>query len=105
MLGHLSDVNAVNLSLGQRKMLEIVRNICRQSKLVLLDEPVSVLSSEYKKAVIEIINQLRQKGISILFIEHDYDVIEELADYVYFLEEGRVSFSGSRSDFFSMLKK
>ncbi len=85
-----TNVRSADLSFGQRRLLEIARVVCSNASLILFDEPVSALSSESRKQVVQIIRTLVSDGASVLFVEHDQNVIQELADRVYKLHAGKI---------------
>lgn len=79
---------AVNLSYGQRKLLEIARVLAINTEIILLDEPFAGLFPEMIKKVSNIVKELKQKGKTIILIEHNMDLIRELSDYVFVMDEG-----------------
>ncbi len=79
---------AVNLSYGQRKLLEIGRALAMNSEIYLFDEPFAGLFPEMRKIVIKILQELRQSGKTIILIEHSMDLIRELCDEVVVLDSG-----------------
>jgi len=86
---------AVNLSYGQRKLLEIVRAVAMDAQIYFLDEPFSGLFPEIRKTIIDIVQQLKEKEKTIVLIEHDMVLIRELADYVVVLDEGKILAEGA----------
>jgi ABC-type branched-subunit amino acid transport system ATPase component len=90
---------SASLSFGQRRLLEIARTLCTEPTLVLLDEPVSALSASNKRLIVSVIDRLRSEGKAILFVEHDLNVIQQLADYVYEINAGTLTFEGDKASF------
>ena len=66
------DALVENLSVSQKQMLEIVKALYRESRIIIMDEPTSSLGLEEKKAMMNIIRNLKQRGIGIIYISH-YD--------------------------------
>jgi len=88
------DTPAANLSQGQRKLLEIARALATGAELFLLDEPTSSLSPNMKERMVKTILSLKDMGKTVLFIEHDMEVVRE-ADKVIVLSSGRKIAEGS----------
>lgn len=85
---------AVNLSYGQRKLLEIARALATNAELYFFDEPFAGLFSETQKRVVSIIEELKQNNKTIVLIEHDMSLIRELCDYIFVLDEGKLLAEG-----------
>ncbi|KKW44140.1 MAG: Monosaccharide-transporting ATPase [Parcubacteria group bacterium GW2011_GWA2_56_7] len=88
------DELAVNLSYGQRKLLEIARVLAMDPKAVLFDEPFAGLFPEMVKIVVSVIKELRDRGVTILLIEHNMELIRELSDHLVVMDAGRVLAQG-----------
>lgn len=85
---------AVNLSYGQRKLLEIARALAMNAEVYLLDEPFAGLFPEMIKIVSEIVQELKQKSKTVILIEHNMDLIRRLSDYVFVMDEGKLLAEG-----------
>jgi len=88
------DQLAVNLSYGQRKLLEIARALAMDAKIYLLDEPFAGLFPEMVKVISGIIRELKTQGKTIILIEHDIGLIRELSDYVFVMDSGKLLAEG-----------
>ncbi|MDH2346136.1 MULTISPECIES: ATP-binding cassette domain-containing protein [unclassified Bradyrhizobium] len=87
-LASLADRSAGSLSLGQQRVLEIARALSTAPCLLLLDEPAAGLRHLEKKALAELLLQLRAEGIAIIIVEHDMDFVMNLADRVVVMQFG-----------------
>ncbi|MBI5220253.1 MAG: ABC transporter ATP-binding protein [Candidatus Liptonbacteria bacterium] len=85
---------ARELSYGQRKLLEIGRALAMDPKIILFDEPYAGLFPEMMKQVNGILRELRTQGLAIALIEHNMDLIRELADHVIVLDGGELLAEG-----------
>lgn len=79
------------LSTGQRQRVEIVRCLIQDIKLLILDEPTSVLTPAEVFTLFATLRQLAQEGTSILFISHKLKEVQELCDHAVVLRAGRVT--------------
>lgn len=79
-----------NLSASEMQMVEIAKALSFESKLIIMDEPSSSLTSGELKLLGEIINQLRDRGISIIYISHKLDEIFEYCNIVTIMRDGKV---------------
>ncbi|MCK4918326.1 MAG: ABC transporter ATP-binding protein [Candidatus Pacebacteria bacterium] len=89
---------AINLSYGQRKLLEMARVLATKSDIYFLDEPFAGLFPEMVKLISEIIKELRQQGKTVILIEHDMSLIRELCDYVFVMESGHLLAEGKANE-------
>ena len=79
------------LSMGERQRVEIVRCLLREPRLLIMDEPTSVLTPHAVRTLFETLRRLAGEGVSILYISHKLDEIRELCDVATVLRGGRVS--------------
>jgi len=93
-LGEKRNALAVNLSYGQRKLLEIGRALAMRADILLLDEPFAGLFLEMAKTVVLIVQELRREGKTIILIEHNMDLVRELADRVIVMDGGELLAEG-----------
>ncbi len=85
---------AINLSYGQRKLLEIGRALATNAEIFLFDEPFAGLFPEMVKIVSNVIKELKKEGKSIILIEHDMNLIRELSDHVFVMDSGKLLAEG-----------
>jgi len=96
------------LSVSERQMIEIAKALSFDSKLIIMDEPSSSLTTEEMRKLIKIIHQLKEKGITIIYISHKLDEIFQLCDIVTIMRDGQVIDTRpieelTRSDMISMM--
>ena len=78
------------LSAAEKQMVEITKALSFNSKLIIMDEPSSSLTADELKRLFTIIGDLRQKGVTVLYISHKLDEIFELCDIVTIIRDGKV---------------
>ncbi|TSC78021.1 MAG: amino acid/amide ABC transporter ATP-binding protein 1, HAAT family [Parcubacteria group bacterium Gr01-1014_24] len=86
--------NALDLSYGQRKLLEIGRVLAMNTNIILLDEPFAGLFPEMVKKVEKIIRELKQAGKTIVLVEHNMAIIRSLCDYLIVMDAGKLLAAG-----------
>lgn len=79
-----------DLSVSEKQMVEIAKALSFDSKLIIMDEPSSSLTDDEMKHLIRIIRQLKERGISIIYISHKLDEIFNFCDIVTVMRDGRV---------------
>jgi branched-chain amino acid transport system ATP-binding protein len=92
---------ADTLSGGERQMLAIARSLMARPILVLLDEPSTGLAPLVVTYVLDLVNEIKKRGYSILMVEQNARKALDLADRAYLLESGRVRKEGNREEFLS----
>jgi branched-chain amino acid transport system ATP-binding protein len=96
--GHAAAL-AGTLSGGQRKLLELVRALMAEPRILLLDEPMAGVSPTLRVELLEHILALRQRdGITLLIVEHDLDFVMRASDTVIVMNNGRVITQGSPNE-------
>ena len=86
---------AESLSYANRRRLEIARALASQPKLLLLDEPAAGMNPVETRELMNDVRAIRDRGITILLIEHDMTLVEGLADRVVALDHGTKIVEGS----------
>lgn len=85
---------AENLSYGQQKLLSIARLLAADAEVLLIDEPTSGVNPKMVANLLEVIRRLAKDGKTIVVIEHNMNVVVEIADWVCFMNEGQVESFG-----------
>ena len=93
-LSHMRDEFAGALSGGQRKLLEMARALMVEPELVMLDEPMAGVNPALAQTIIGHVRDLAADGLSVVFVEHDMDVVRTVSDWVVVMAEGRVIAEG-----------
>ena len=93
------------LSGGQQQRTAIVRAIAMEPKVLLLDEVTSALDPELVGEVLSLIKDLKASGTTILMATHELSFAREVADWVIFLEKGKILEQGEAKDFFDNPKE
>ena len=84
-------INAVmsDLSVGQQQMVEICKALMVDAKVLIMDEPTAALTQSETEVLFEVMNSLREKGVSIVYISHRMEEIFELCDRITILRDGQ----------------
>jgi branched-chain amino acid transport system permease protein len=85
---------ASQLSYGDRRRLEIARSLMSRPLILLLDEPGAGTNPTEKRALMQLVRDVRDSGVAILLIEHDMDLVMGLSDRVIVLDQGRIISEG-----------
>jgi branched-chain amino acid transport system ATP-binding protein len=85
---------AINLSYGQRKLLEIARALAMDVSVYFFDEPFAGLFPEMIKIVKSILCELRDSGKTVILVEHNMEIIRELSDYCIVMDDGKLLAEG-----------
>ena len=94
-LDHMRNEYAGTLSGGQRKLLEMSRALMTNPKLVMLDEPMAGVNPALKQSLNQHIKGLRDEGMTVLFVEHDMDMVHDISDWVIVMAEGMIIAEGT----------
>ena len=96
-LTHMRGEFAGELSGGQRKLLEMARALMAQPRLIMLDEPMAGVNPALAQTIIRHVQELRDDGLTVVFVEHDMDVVREISDWVVVMSEGEIVAEGRHS--------
>ena len=97
-LDDLASAPAAVLPLGQLRLLAIARALAQQPTVLLLDEPAAGLRAGEKARLIEALQTLPARGLTLVLVEHDMQFVGALADRVVVLDRGRVIADGAPSE-------
>lgn len=87
-LEEFRDQLAGNLSYGDQRRIEIARALAMGPELLLLDEPAAGMNPQETQRLIDLIHAIRERGITILLIEHDMKMVMQISDWVTVIAQG-----------------
>lgn len=86
---------AGSLSGGQRKLLEMARALMVGPEMVMLDEPMAGVNPALTQSLLAHVKALREDGMTVLFVEHDMDMVHDISDWVVVMGYGRIIAEGT----------
>lgn len=86
---------AGSLSGGQRKLLEMARALMVDPEVVMLDEPMAGVNPALKQSLLGHVKSLRDEGRTVLFVEHDMDMVRDISDWVIVMAQGKIVAEGT----------
>jgi branched-chain amino acid transport system ATP-binding protein len=92
------DVPAGSLSYGEQRMLEFARALATKPKLLLIDEPAAGLNASEVDSLLDRILTTRRKGVSVVVVEHNMELVMNVADRVLVMDYGQHLFEGVPAD-------
>ena len=84
------DARMQELSVAQMQMVEIVKAVSWQSKIIIMDEPTSAITETEVNKLFALIKSLKQKGVAVIYISHKMDEIFRIADTITVLRDGKL---------------
>ena len=90
---------ASSLSIAEQQLVEILRGLLRQAQILILDEPTSALTFDEAESLFKCVNDLRSKGIGIIYITHRLTEVFEISTSVAIMRDGVITLSGAVSEF------
>jgi branched-chain amino acid transport system ATP-binding protein len=97
-MSHTENEYAGNLSGGQKRLLEIMRALMCQPKLLLLDEPMAGVNPTLARVIEGYLADLAAEGLTMLLVEHELGLVERLSESVIVMAQGKVIATGSMPD-------
>ncbi len=94
-LGAFRDSAATDLPMGAQKLLEVVRALMAEPRLLLLDEPAAGLNDAETAELAELLRAVRDSGVTVIVVEHNMSLVMGVADQVVVLDAGAIVASGS----------
>jgi branched-chain amino acid transport system permease protein len=93
-----ADLPADTLSYGQSKLVSLARGLATDADVLLLDEPASGVDASWVETMLRLIAAVPAQGRTVCLVEHNLDVVRELADHAYFMELGQITAAGTVAD-------
>ena len=90
-----------SLSRGEKQRLSIASALAALPQILILDEPTSGQDCRERTHLLRLMRQLNQKGMSVILVTHDMDIVAEHADRILGIKSGRVDFFGTAAELFS----
>jgi branched-chain amino acid transport system ATP-binding protein len=87
-------VQAASLSYGEQRMLELARALATKPQLLLIDEPAAGLNAAEVDSLLDRIRSLRNGGTTVVLVEHNMDLVMNVADRIMVMDYGRHLFEG-----------
>lgn len=97
-IDHLADKSPSEISQGQRKLVSVARALAASPQLVCMDEPAAGLNSDESKELGRHLRQLVDRGMAVLLVDHDMDLVLDICSEVYVIEFGRIIAHGNPAD-------
>jgi branched-chain amino acid transport system ATP-binding protein len=97
-LSHRAHITAGALAYGERRLLEIARALATAPRLLMIDEPAAGLNPTEVAALLRRIAGLRDRGLTVLLVEHNMDLVMNVADRILVMDYGQQLFTGAPAD-------
>jgi ABC-type branched-subunit amino acid transport system ATPase component len=97
-LSHRASVLAGSLAYGEQRLLEIARALATSPRLLMIDEPAAGLNATEVAALLRRIANLRERGLTIVLVEHNMDLVMTVADRILVMDYGERLFEGAPSE-------
>ena len=93
-----AQVLAGSLPYGEQRMLEIARALATSPRLLMVDEPAAGLNAAEVEMLLDRIGSLRQRGVTVVVVEHNMDLVMKVADRVLVMDYGQYLFEGTPAE-------
>jgi len=97
-LRHRARVTASALAYGEQRMLEIARALATAPRMLMIDEPAAGLNAAEVEALLARIAELRKRGITVVLVEHNMDLVMKIADRILVMDYGQYLFEGAPTE-------
>jgi ABC-type branched-subunit amino acid transport system ATPase component len=93
-----AEVAATSLAYGERRMLELARALATSPRLLMVDEPAAGLNAAEVEKLLDRLGRLRAGGITVVIVEHNMDLVMQVADRILVMDYGQYLFDGSPAE-------
>jgi branched-chain amino acid transport system permease protein len=93
-LADRAGVAVASLGFGEQKLIALARALAAEADVLLLDEPASGVEAHWLDTIVEVVGRISAEGRSVCIIEHSIELVNRIADNVYFMELGRMTAEG-----------
>lgn len=100
-ISRLADTRCGSLGFAQQKLVAIARLLALEPRILMLDEPASGLDHEGRVMLTHAINQVAADGLTVCFVEHNTEMVREIAERVVFLAQGQILADGTPDEVFN----
>ncbi len=91
-------VTVGNLGIGQQQLVEIAKALSQEAKILVLDEPTAALTDSEVETLFDILRNLKQRGVGMIYISHKLDEVFEMSDRITVLRDGRTVGTADAAD-------
>lgn len=99
-ISHLRDKPTHALSYGQKKRVSLAAILAMEPEVLICDEPTAWLDPRHSRQVMELLDNISDKGTTVILSTHDVELAYDWADYVYVMQQGRVIGQGTPAEIF-----
>ena len=92
------DVEVARLSGGQRQAIAVARSVFSDAKVLLLDEPLAAMGVKEGAMILDIVREVKERGISVIIIAHNYGQVLQVCDRVNLLQDGKITYDKYASE-------
>jgi branched-chain amino acid transport system ATP-binding protein len=93
-----ASMQAASLAYGEQRMLELARALATSPRLLMLDEPAAGLNAAEVERLLERIRLLRDRGMTVIIVEHNMDLVMKISDRVLVMDYGQHLFEGTPAE-------
>lgn len=98
-LSYAPSLKMKEMSVGEQQMIEIIKTVYFNSKIIIMDEPTSSLSESEVQKLFAKIRELKEQGSTIIYISHRLEELDEICDYLTIMRDGKVIETGKVGDY------